>query len=144
MPTANLLMELLTQGMRNAHALVNENFNKIDAAHKWTRTNIGVGGAPAFATGWSNYDINDWERAHYIETAKEVIIGGLIKPLGGHGNLIFTLPTGLRPAKTLIMPIIADGPTLVRCTVRNSGEVEAPGVALPDFVSLDGIRFAKA
>lgn len=116
-------------------------FGKLNKRTQKTRTNVGSG---SLASGWTNYG-SPWDEAHYVVFPwGEVHLGGLVKPASGHGDTIFTLPSGARPAGDIILAGLSDGPVLTRFNVRATGEVQAAGVATPDYVSLFGLRFLLA
>ena len=97
--------------------------------------------APTFATGWSNVG-GAYQTASYYKANGRIYLSGNVANGGTGTGLIFTLPTGYRPAATVtfIVPIFGGTGAL---SVDNTGAVTdlTFSVASKAALSLDSINF---
>jgi len=97
---------------------------------------IGVGNNPAFENSWVNYGTTFDTAAYYKDALGIVHVKGLVKS-GTATAAIFTLPTGYRPASTLLF-VCVDGTNLAnRVDVDADGTINAAASASNSFQSLN-------
>lgn len=85
---------------------------------------VGGSGEPSFENSWVNFNAATHQGARFWKDPMDVVhVEGLVKS-GTVGATIFTLPTGYRPARTLLYEI--DTSTGAgRVDVNNAGQVVA-------------------
>jgi hypothetical protein len=108
---------------------------------------IGGSGEPAFATGWSNYSLTNFQAAGFFKDFSGVVhLKGLVKKSSAvvAADPIFTLPAGYRPGAG------ANGGSYLFVTISNSalGRVDvlttgvvAVQIGNAGWISLDNISF---
>lgn len=86
---------------------------------------------PTLSTGWNNFGSGYEEAQYWKDNATEMVhIQGLIQyPTGSpaSGNVIFTLPVGYRPEKTILITVgtanTSTSHTIGRCDILANGDV---------------------
>jgi hypothetical protein len=104
--------------------------------------------APTLLNGWVNYANGYNDAGFYKDALGWVHLKGLVK-LGPPGSVIFTLPTGFRPAQRYLTVAIGSqaGYVMVRVDVETNGNVSvvyASGAGTMDWVTLDQVHFKGA
>lgn len=106
---------------------------------------------PTLVNNWSNYELGFNPCGYWKDSFGVVHLRGLVKN-GAIGSVLFTLPTGYRPANTEGFPVlrfIATGTEIGRVDVSNSGVVVcqpflAASTATVLYMFLDGATFRVA
>ena len=101
---------------------------------------IGV----ALNSGFEEDKVYGWQSPQYTAIDNQVYLRGLVRKTSGDmvsGDVLFTLPSSLRPPSALAFPAIAhSAATVHRVDVRPSGEVVVDQVGgATEWCSLDGI-----
>jgi hypothetical protein len=75
-----------------------------------------------------------------------VYLRGHVDTAGGAGTLVVTLPTGYRPAKTQVLPVVCSNASSVanvgRIEITAAGAVSLTGGDATEYLSLDGVCFS--
>lgn len=97
--------------------------------------------AVSFATGWSNFG-GAYQTVGYYKDRGRVFLRGSAKNGGTGTGLIFTLPSGYRPAADLVIPVMFYGGT-GPVTITSSGTVTDGtfSTASKAFIDLSSISF---
>lgn len=102
-----------------------------------------------YRTGWEKYPAATYADASYGKTSNGVVLlNGLIRRTSGSEPSVFILPSGFRPASTIIFPVAGSG-GIGRFDVNPDGSVYWVGsivgsVNIADWASLGGISFFAA
>lgn len=91
-----------------------------------------------YANSWVDYGGTHNSAGYYKDKAGNVHLQGMVKS-GTIGQTIFTLPTGYRPAKTLVFTVPSNGAFGV-LEVQTDGDVVAT-TGNNTYVSLEGVSF---
>lgn len=93
----------------------------------------------SYLNSWVSYNTTTHNKAGYYKTTTGVVrLQGVVKS-GTIGQPIFTLPTGYRPAKTLLFTVPSNGAFGV-LEIQTDGDVIAT-TGNNTYVSLEGIQF---
>ncbi|MBK9256697.1 MAG: hypothetical protein IPM42_14510 [Saprospiraceae bacterium] len=96
---------------------------------------------PTLNTGWTNLG-NQWEVAGYYKGKDgRVYLQGTIVKNAGSGNVVFSLPTGYRPAKQLRFSAYRHDGLTTFISIDSFGSVLESGAPNGSQISLDGISF---
>ena len=100
---------------------------------------------PYLLNGWSNYG-NRYEDVEIIKNKDGLVtINGLIK--GDFSKILFRLPEGWKPNKTLIFTVCSSGEVFLRLDINSNGELflnksgAVGSVTGSGWLSLSGISF---
>ncbi|MFC0041001.1 hypothetical protein [Actinomadura rayongensis] len=103
-------------------------------------------GRPSLQNGWSNYG-NGYESAGYIELPdnRAALIGVIAAGTATHGTLLFTLPTGVRPATTHVFDAPANSSNKAQIAIGSNGQtiLQNP-VGAVSWISLSGASWPIA
>lgn len=114
----------------------------------WHR--VGQPGEPIFENGWGNYTLaGNWQYLRFFLSPDDFVsIEGIIDGGGvANGTVIFTLPAGYRPTRTVTFPV-PTSPTppvsLGRIDIEMDGSVSVQdtNAGAAGYMSLSGIRFS--
>lgn len=127
----------LTAGT-TAYSILGGEFGIIDNESSWI--------SPSMSNSWVGYgidDVNRWTPAQYMRDKYGYIhIRGMVKSGSSASAVIFNLPSGLRPAKTQIFPVITGfGSGVGRVDITSSGNVSCTINGSTAYTSLCGIHF---
>ena len=89
-----------------------------------------------YLSTWDTYN-SDVYHVGYRLVGKTVYLRGIVA--GGIGA-IFTLPSNMRPTKTVFLSAVNYGATLTYITIFDSGNV-TPAEPVATFLALDGLSF---
>ncbi len=120
---------------------INENFGKLETGEgiDWSAQNQAWV-APTLLNSWANYSTTFSEAGYFKDKNGMVHLRGLVKDgTASAGTAIFTLPTGYRPTRRLIIVTVSSaGHSQLR--VDTDGDVQFYAGANTWF-SLDGVSF---
>ena len=101
---------------------------------------VAVGTTPGFNTGWGNYG-GSWQGAEYYKDPMGIVhLRGLVKRSSGSATIIFTLPSGHRPASDITFPTSSNA-AFANVDINTYGNVIIVGGSPTVDVSLNGITF---
>lgn len=106
---------------------------------------VGDSGEPGFENSWVNFDVSTFRGARFWKDAVGVVhLEGLLTGGTGPGAsaVLFTLPTGYRPALSHQFAVIANN-ALGRVDVEPDGQVVWRAGGTNAFLSISGITFLQ-
>lgn len=97
--------------------------------------------------GYSNLDVNGYNKLQYKLKGKQVFIRGMMKnskanPIGSNATC-GSLPEGARPLKTTYLHAVQGGsPTsIIEVVIATSGQIQVYNTIADAWFSLDGLTF---
>lgn len=94
----------------------------------------------SFNTGWANLG-GSWQTAQYKKVGDLVLLRGLVTRSSGSNTVIFTLPSGYRPAANTLTPTVSDSGFGV-AEITTAGNVSFGGVGGVGYISLNNVVFS--
>lgn len=110
----------------------------LSAQQAWVEVGSG-GSAPAFENSWVNFSAAYSTCAFMKDSLGFVHLKGMVKS-GSVNAVIFTLPTGYRPALINYFPAIAND-LFAEIQVHNDGTIKMPVSGSNVYATLNGITF---
>ena len=101
---------------------------------------IGAPGQPTFQGTWANEAPAIETTAAFFKDPFDIVHLKGILVGGGNGELIFTLPTGHRPTKNVVLASIRNG-AIAQVSVGSNGEVRQGVGGSAGGLALDGLTF---
>jgi hypothetical protein len=111
--------------------IVNENFFTVEDVHL-----IGGSGEPAFENSWVNVVGNE-PAGFYKDPYGRVWLQGHVDS-GTVDTAIFTLPTGYRPATTILITTSENNTSSVRLRIQTDGTVDTRGATVTTGQNIEG------
>lgn len=123
---------------KNWNVSIVTSFGTIDSTHEYNKKYY-----PSLMNGWANYSDSYggmYAKAHYYKDMHGIVhLGGLVRN-GTYDSIVFNLPVGYRPDKSMVFIGYTNSDVLSRIDLYTDG-----GVALRSgnnqYASLDGVSF---